>query len=200
MVALDRAAAEGRLSVHSFDPSEQSALAGTRVAGELVTDPEAPPQVGVSVNDTTGGKMSFFLRHSVRVASTYCQDGRQGLTGDARFESFAPADVSDLPDYVTGGGIYGIDPGSQLVTVRLHAPVGGTVTDVEVNSKPTDVQVVDQDGRPVATVYVQVDPGQVVDLSWAMTTGAGQTGDIVTTVTPGIEPGTQSSTVRSACG
>lgn len=199
--AMGRAADEHRLYLHNFDDSEQRLLAGREIAGELVTDPKAGPQVGVSLNDTTGAKMSYYLRTDVRVQATSCSKEVQTLSGQARIQSIAPLDAAaTLPDYVTGGGDFGIPAGDQLVAVRLYAPVDGAVEAIEINSKPVDdVQIVEQSGRPVATVFVLLEPQKVVDLTWRMTTGVGQAGRVTVTVTPGIEAKSSSSVVDGAC-
>jgi hypothetical protein len=197
---LSRAADEGRVYVHSFDTAEQSQFADTQVAGELRTDPEPNPEVNVTLSDTTGAKMSYYLRYRVRVRATYCTSGTQGYSASATLRSDAPADAASLPDYITGGGQYGIEPGSQLVVVRFFAPIGGSLTDLQLNSRKLDPALVDQDGRQVGTAVVQLDPGQTVNLSWKMTSGPDQTSSTRVTVSPGIEPVDASSRVPSACG
>lgn len=197
--ALVRSADEGRLMVHSFHDPEQSALADSDVAGELVTDPQAAPQVGVYLNDATGAKMSYYLRYDVRVGSTYCANDSQGLTAKARLRSDAPLDADSLPDYITGAGHFGTEPGSQLVLVRLYGPVQGSVTHVELNGKPIRAEIVQHDGRPVATVVVLLKPMFTVDLTWRMMTGPGQIEDTRVSVTPGVEGRNASSLTPSAC-
>ena len=199
--ALARAGAEHRLLVHSFDEQEQGRLAGTHVAGELVKESTEQPQVGVYLNDTTASKMSYFLRTNVRVDSTSCSGDVQVLDGMARLRSVAPPDAgTTLPEYVTGGGATGLDPGSQLVAVRLYAPVEGELERVTLNGKVLDdVEIVVHDGRPVATTFVFLGPQETVDLGWRMRAGAGQTGNVSVDVTPTIEPGDSSSTTRSSC-
>ncbi|WP_121258910.1 DUF4012 domain-containing protein [Nocardioides ferulae] len=199
--ALSRAAGEGRMLVHSFDETEQGELAGTEVAGELITDPDAAPQVGFYVNDATGSKMSYFLRYDVQLDATYCQDGRQGLTGHATLTSTAPKDAADLPPYITGGGVFGTDPGRQTVVVRLYGPVGGEIKRIALNGEPNpDATIIDHDGRPVYTTFLDIGPGEHDDLEWTMTTGEGQGGNPRLTATPGIAAGSESRTVASACG
>ena len=148
---LARGASEHRLLVHSFDAEEQASLSGRTVAGELVTEPTAQPQVGVYLNDTTAAKMSYFLRNTVEVRAESCQAGVQTLAGSATLQSVAPADAgATLPDYVTGGGVSGIPPGTQVVTLRLYGPVDGTIDASRSTAKPLeDVDVIDHDGRPV---------------------------------------------------
>ena len=198
--ALHRAADERRVFVHSYDDAEQSELTGTAVAGELVTDPEvAEPQINVTLNDTTGAKMSYFLRYEVDVTATSCSSDTQSFSAKARLESVAPDDAGELPDYVTGAEQFGVDAGSQVVTVQIIGPVGGTVTDVELNARKLDAIEVVQDGRPLSMLYVQLDPGQTVDLSWRMRGGEGQTGDADVAVTPTIEPDDYANSLASAC-
>ncbi|GAB3248588.1 DUF4012 domain-containing protein [Nocardioides dilutus] len=199
--ALARAGSENRLYVHSFDTDEQGVLAGTDVAGELVKEPTERPHVGVYLNDTTASKMSYFLRTKVRVDATSCSGDVQVLDGLARLTSVAPADAGEtLPDSVTGGGATGLEPGSQLVAVRLYAPVDGEIERVTLNGEVLeDLEPVVHDGRPVVTTFVFLEPQQTVDLAWRMRGGPGQTGNAVVTVTPTIEPGSSSSSASSSC-
>jgi hypothetical protein len=197
---LVQGADEGRIYVHSFEADETKVLGGTQIAGELVTDPGAPPQVGVYLNDATGGKMSYYLRYSVTVDSTYCSEGIQRLAAHARLLSDAPDDAAKLPDYITGAGRYGTDPGSQLVLVRLYGPVGGEMSNVELNAEPVrDLEFIDQDGRPVATITVFLTPRNTVDLTWRMKTGAEQTGETRLTVTPSTASRAGSTVVPTTC-
>jgi hypothetical protein len=197
--ALNRGADEGRVYVHSFVQEDQDAISGSEVAGHLVMDPEAPPQVGVYLNDATGGKMSYYLRYRVQVDSTYCRNDVQGLSATAHLLSSAPSDAANLPDYVTGAGKFGTKPGSQLVLVRLYSPVGGDVSGVQLNGRAIDLEPVEQDGRQVATVVVSLKPAFTVDLTWRMKTGPGQTEDTMVDVTPSVVEGNASSRAVSSC-
>ncbi|WP_215814371.1 DUF4012 domain-containing protein [Pimelobacter sp. 30-1] len=200
LAALSRAVDERRVFVHAFGATERDALAGTALAGELGTDPDDPrPEVVVTLNDTTGAKMSYFLRYDVDVAATSCVAGVQAYAAKARLRSTAPADAARLPSYVTGGGRYGVPAGSQLVTLRIFGPVGGTIGALSWNGAPLDVESVEQDGRPVAMTYVQLDPGQVADLAWTMRSGPGQVGATALAVTPTIERKDGAETLASAC-
>jgi hypothetical protein len=199
---LAQGTGEHRVDLHSFDASVQKVLDGTQVAGQLPMAATTEPQEGFYLNDTTGAKMSYYLRYDVNVAATYCTSGVQGLSGDATVSSTAPADAAtSLPPYITGGGVYGTPPGQQLVTVFVFGPVGGKITGLAINDKKqTDYTQVDYEGRPVAETYLQLKPGQSYDVTWTATTGAGQTGDVHTQVTPSVVAGTSSSVTPSACG
>lgn len=199
LAALVRGTDEGRVAVHSFDDAEQQALAGTTVAAEFVTAAgDRSPQIGFTINDTTGGKMSYFLRYDVDISATYCSGGRQGFTAKARVWSEAPEDAADLPDAVTGGGAFETKPGNELITARVFGPVDGTVEDLTLNDEPLDPISVDQDGRPVRMFYIELTPGQIYDLAWTMESGAGQTAPPNVRVTPSIVEGAI-ETVAGAC-
>lgn len=197
--ALAKGADQSRIYVHSFDETEQAALTGSAVTGELVTEASRDPQVNVTVTDATQSKMSYFLRHEVRVEATSCADGRQSYVGNAVLRSTAPEDAATLPDYITGGGLSGADPGTQFVKLQVFAPVAGSVSGLRVNGEKIPPAVVDFDGRPADYVQLQLDPGQTVRVSWRMTSGADQDGDTEVAVTPGIEDRSYSSVVPSAC-
>ena len=199
--ALTQGGSERRVLVHSFSAEEQALLDGTSVAGELTPADTGRPQVGLYLNDNTGAKMSYFLRTDVQASATACADGVQTVTGTARFSSTAPADAAtSLPAYVTGGGRYGIDPGSQVVALRIYGPVGGSIDAISIDGQQVrKLEVVDHDGRPVTTVYPALAPQQSQEVAWSVTSGPRQTGDVALSVTPGIEPGDTAQTLPTAC-
>lgn len=199
--ALARGADEHRLYLHDFDEAVQAQLGGTGVSGELKVQPTPAPQVGVYLSDGTGSKMSYFLRYNASVDATYCNAGVQGMTGRLSLGSDAPTDAAiSLPAYITGGSTSGVPAGTQRVFVRIFGPVGGSVGGVALNGKPiTGFPAVDYDGRAAFTAVVDLEPQQMADLTWRMKSGVDQVGDVDVRVTPGVEEGSTSSTVDSAC-
>lgn len=198
--ALSRAAREHRINVASFDQEVRPHLDETAVAGRLTTGDSPGPQVGVYLNDGTGSKMSYYLRYDAKVSATWCSGGVQGLSGTLSLTSQAPKDAARLPSYITGGGAFGTDPGNQLVNVRIYGPVEGEISDVQMDSRPIrDISAVLQDDRLVATIPVELSPGETADLTWRMKSGPDQTGATSVDVTPSVVPGQSSSTVVSAC-
>lgn len=187
--ALSRSVDEGRTYIHSFEPIEQKRISGSAIAGSFVTNPDVDrPQVAVTLNDSTGAKMSYFLRQNVEVGSTFCSGGRQGFAAKAQLRSEAPSDAGfTLPSYITGGGQFGVPPGTQLVTVRVFGPVDGSIENIELNAEPAEADTIIQKGRPVAEIYVELAPGQVVDLTWTMRSGPNQLSEAAVSVTPSIE-------------
>ncbi len=196
---LGRAVSERRIAVHSFDEATQQQWAGTSIAGEFTTADPNEPDIAVTVSDMTGSKMSYYLSYDVDVAATTCRGSAQSYTAKARLHSSAPADAASLPSSITGGGRLGTDPGNQLLAVRIFGPDGGSVSGMELNGVASDVVSVDDDGRPVAMTYIQLTPGQTVDLAWKMTSGPGQTGDTHVTMTPTIERKDNTRVLTSTC-
>lgn len=197
---LQRAANERRFLVAAFDQSVAAELEGTPVLGELSGEDGSIPHVDVGLNDGTGSKMSYYLRYWAKVRATSCEAERQQLEGSMSMsQAIAPADAAKLPFSVTGGGFYGTEPGTQLVFVRVYGPHGGSIDQIKIDGKRESVTKELLNGRPVITLAMSLDTRDDVVISWSMTTGKGQTGDGQVDLTPGVQPGSKSSTFESAC-
>jgi hypothetical protein len=201
LAALRQGAVERRILVHDFHDGDQKVLAGTPVAGELTPADSSAPQVGIYLNDSTGAKMSYYLRYDARVTATSCRSGVQSLAGHFTIRSTAPADGGKtLPPYVTGGGQFGVDAGTQIVNVQIYGPAGGTVDTIQTNGKKDEAQQAGTlDGRPVRQVWVWLKPGKSADVTWTMTSGRGQVDAARLSVTPSVEAGAESAAVSTAC-
>ncbi|WP_370290668.1 DUF4012 domain-containing protein [Nocardioides sp.] len=200
--ALGRAVRERRLVVHSFDEATDETLAASTIGGDPMTATAGTgrPQLDLTVNDTTGSKMSYFLRFDATALATSCRDDRQAYTVRARVRSIAPRDAARLPRFVTGGGNDGAPPGGQIVTLRLFGPQGGRISSYSVDGVASETIDVLDDGRPVAMSYLTLSPGQSIDLSWAAFSGPGQTAPTDLRTTPSIEPGASADVLPSVCG
>lgn len=201
LTSLTRAVNERRISVRSAHDNEQEAIAGTVIAGELTRPDDATaPSIFFSVNDTTGAKMSYFLRYDVDVQATSCADGVQSYDASATLSSVAPKNAAEFPYYVTGGGEYGVAPGTELVTIRIFAPTGGEIGGLVFEGEEQEFVTAEQDGRPIGIAFVQLSPGQTYDFQWTMKSGSGKTDDTVVAVTPSIEEVNNSAELPTACG
>ena len=197
---LGRSVRERRLLVASFDRSIQKRLAGTTIAGELATGAEGAATVDVAVDDATGGKMSYYLRYGVTMTSEGCAEGRQTLRGRMTMsQTITQAEGAKLPDYLTAAGNFGTEPGAQRDAVHLLAPTGGTISDVRIDGEDVPVDVVDLDGRPGTTLFIEVTGPKPVEITWTMTTARAQRGDVHVRVTPGVEAGSKDVAVASSC-
>lgn len=198
--AVARGAREGRVHVASFVPQEEQALAGTPVEGAVPGQEDSQPSVFVALNDATGSKMSYYLRHRVTVESQSCQNQTQTLLGSMSLhQSITAAEAATLPRFVTGGGNFGVDAGKQLVISRIYGPVGGEISDLHIDGQVVDANVVELDGRPVTVVVTELSGPDDVLVTWKMTSAQGQVGATSVDVTPGVLPGDKSSTVATSC-
>ena len=198
MTALVRAGGEHRLLVHSFDPAEQERIAGTRVAGDLWREQGDQPRIDIALNDATGAKMQYFLRYHVDVEAT-CDEGRQQYAATAVLESTAPKDARKLPDYVTGGDVFGTAPGSQLLVFDIYAPHSGELGRVSADGTPLDYSTATHAGRRAASVPILLTPGQTTTVTWTMSAAPDQTGSTSVNVTPGVARESESLLVDGAC-
>lgn len=197
---LRRAAAEGRFLVAPARQAERELLAGTQVLGALPEDDGETPHVEISLNDATGSKMSYYLRYAADVEATDCRGGVQTLRGSMTLsQSIAPEEAAQLPTSVTGGGNLGTEPGMQLVAVRIHGPHAGAIGEVRMDGRKMQHEEAELDGRPVATVLAFLSSKEELLVEWDMESGAGQTGDGMLGITPGLASGGQSSAFAAAC-
>lgn len=197
---LFAASREGRFLVSSFEPDIQAALVGERVAGELSGDDGETPHVDIGLNDATGAKMSYYLRHEATVSATGCSARVQTIEGTLSLRQTLPAsEARDLPDYVTGAGIFGTDPGGQLVVVRLYGPYGGSFVNVTIDGRSVGVDSQRIAGRPVVTLPMLVDSPTPQEIGWSVESAPGQTDDVELNVTPGVVGATRAATADTAC-
>lgn len=197
---LAQAADEDRLRVASFVPDEAEQLASTQVIGALPAEDGRNPYVYIGLNDATGSKMSYYLRYRAEVEARSCDQGRQTLDGTMSLnQTISAKNAEQLPESVTGPGMYGTERGSQLVALRIYGPSGGDIDDIKVDGSAVDVAPVELDGRPVVTLVALLNGSDDVLVTWRMTTGAGQDGDGEVGVTPSVVPGGRGSTFASAC-
>lgn len=198
--ALAHGVDEGRVLLHSFDEDEQAELAGTRIAGELPVDAQEPLQVGVYANDSTGSKMSYFLRHDTDLEVTSCEGGTADVAGRLAVHSDTPDGAASLPVSVTGPGTSGVPRGVQLDTFTLVGPVGGKITDIEIDGKPTEEDLATYRGRPVAKVPLWLDPQAQVEVTWRMTGPTGGADALELRTTPGVKTGGDVVRTTLSCG
>jgi hypothetical protein len=162
LAQLARAAGERRLMVYSTREAEQAELTATAVGGTL---PDAAgPYAYVVVNNSSGGKMDYYLERSVSYVGGACSGGQRNSTLTISFGNAARS-VDQLPDYVTqwlGSDAAGNPRPRGLIVLRasVYGPRGATFTGVTVDGKPTSVSVGQADGRPVWSFPVAIRPGQ----------------------------------------
>lgn len=160
--ALTESAGEGRLRVWSADKAEQRRISGTPVAGELPTASAESRQFAVYLNDGTGAKMDYYLDKRLSVGSSVCRkDGRPTSVVQITIKNTAPADAAtSLPEYVTGGGNFGVEPGKIKTLLAAYAPENAIFLGATKDGKTTPVQTQTDGGHPVAQLQTLLAPGE----------------------------------------
>lgn len=199
LLALREATSERRLMLWFADDEAEAVLDDTRLNGKLPGE-STTPHVGVYLNDATASKMQWYLTTENEVESTGCtDDGVQSFTVTTTLTSTAPADAAELPEYITGSIRERVSPGDQQVSVRVFAPWGGELQELQVDGKRSIFGVGRSGERPVLTTSVLLAPGESVTLVSTITSGADQRDDAVLTQTPGVRPLDQDRRIDSAC-
>jgi hypothetical protein len=132
------------------------------VAGELPTESASSREFAVYLNDGTGSKMDYYLEKTVSVGSSVCRkDGRPTSIVEVTIKNTAPADAAtSLPEYVTGGGDFGVEPGRIKTLIATYAPEGAIFLGATKDGKTTAVQTATDGGHPVAQLQTLLAPGQ----------------------------------------
>lgn len=166
IAGLTQAAGEDRLRLWSATASEERQIAGTAVAGDLPTETAKTREFAVYLNDATGAKMDYYLEKGVAVGSAVCRsDDRPTSVVDVTLKNTAPADAAtSLPDYVTGGGYFGVEPGKVRTNVLVYAPKGAIYLGATQDGKPAAVQPALDGDNPVVQTQVLLAPGQTTTI------------------------------------
>ena len=186
--ALARAGSEHRVLIWSADAKEQSILAGTTLAGGLPLSDSKIQRFGVYLNDGTGGKLGPYLDVKLGVAQVTCRKDRRPSYGVmVELMNTAPADAATaLPRYVTGGGSFGVPPGSVKTVVTVYGVRGMENRGVTKDNAVASSHPTTDSGYPVTGIAVELAPGQTSTLHFAWLGTQPFTGVSVTQATPAI--------------
>jgi len=196
---LATAAGEHRVQVWSARPEEQSVLDGTAVSGSL-DGPRSTPQVGIYLNDSTAGKMDYYLQYRSTAAAVDCRrGGAQDFRATMALTSTMPADFGSLSKWILGTGQYSPE-GTISFNLRIYAPYGGEITGMTVDGQQHSVTADKHKGRQVALLPITLGPGQQSTVTADIRTAEGQSGDGVFSFTPGMVPAANGVRIASACG
>lgn len=202
--ALSRGAADGRLFAWSDVPAEQRLLSQTALGGSVPRQASPSPYVGLFLNDGTGAKMEYYLRHRVDVRPESCNDeGRQQLEVTVTMKSVAPPNAAHLPVSVIGPRYgkswFGVPPGFMRINVYLYAPIGGWIAGSEVDGRDVPLNELQHDRHQVGSQTIELAPGQVRRLTYTVMTGPRQSGATDLRVTPGVFDTGVGKVAPSAC-
>ncbi len=160
--ALTRAGDERRLLIWSDHEPEQKLIAKTTLAG--IPDPLKKDSLGIFFNDGTGAKMGYYLDTEVSIATASCRnDGRLNIGTSIELTNTAPIDAP-LPGYVTGGGNYGVEPGTIRTIVSVYGNPSMTNLGVARDGEPVSAHSAVDNGMPVTQIPVDLSPGESVTL------------------------------------
>ncbi|WP_217183470.1 DUF4012 domain-containing protein [Streptomyces sp. AC495_CC817] len=158
--ALAASAEEGRIRIWSAHDEEEKLLAASSLGGALPVDGPSGTSVGVLFNDTTGGKMDYYMEADITTAIGTCE-GRPTTQVRVTWTNDAPADAAtSLPPYVTASGWYGVPAGSVRTLVAVYGPEGATPSHIDRDGAEESVQTTLLGTRSVVQHDVLLAPGE----------------------------------------
>ena len=155
--AAGKAAGERRILVWSADPAVQADLAQTSVAGIIPTT--KAPYVGLTIVNSGGNKLDYYLDRSLTWARTGCGATRK-TTVTITLTNNAPA--SGLSPYVTGRldqPSYPIKVGDSRLMVSYFATQGAALNQVTVAGQPGRGRIGAENGHPVYAIDLELPRG-----------------------------------------
>jgi hypothetical protein len=159
--ALSKAASERRVLLWSANADEQATISGYPLGGAISGSAVPPAQFGVYFNDGTGAKMDYYIKRTVQLVQECSTDGYGRVKVRVTSMNSAPRDAAvSLPEYVTGGGVFGVPPGTVQTNVVAYGPAQANIENAYIAGKKTGFASQRHAGRPVGTVTVRLAPGQ----------------------------------------
>ncbi|WP_258064409.1 DUF4012 domain-containing protein [Arthrobacter sp. ZGTC131] len=154
-------AAEGRVLLWSDSDNEQTMFAKYPLSGSIAGPSVSPAQFGVYFNDGTGAKMDYHVKRTVQLIEECPAGGYSEVKVRITSTNAAPKDAAiSLPEYVTGGGAFGVPAGSVQTNIIAYGPVQSNVETAFVEGKKTGFASHQHGDRPVGSVTVRLAPGQ----------------------------------------
>ncbi|MDQ0734040.1 DUF4012 domain-containing protein [Arthrobacter agilis] len=163
--ALVTSAGQGRLYVWSASSEEQDLLAQTDLGGAALGPAAGGAAFGVYFNDGTGAKMDYYVRRTVQLVKSCPGDGYSLYTVKVTLTNTAPADAAtSLPEYVTGGGAFGVDPGRVRTNTVGYGPAQAVLQRARVDGAEVPVGSFAHGNRPVGILTTELGPGETATL------------------------------------
>ncbi|AMM20474.1 hypothetical protein AX769_10350 [Frondihabitans sp. PAMC 28766] len=162
LTGLTHATDEHRLLLWSDRPAEQATVDATALSGALPSSTPTKPAFGVYLDDSTGAKMDYYLKTQISAGQKACRtDGRPDQIVEVTLTNTAPQDAATtLPEYVTGGGAFGVSPGAIQTTVSVYAPKTGVFVGASQDGVPRSVHNAVDGTYPVAQFETKLSPGK----------------------------------------
>lgn len=184
--ALGQAGEENRVLVWSASDEDQQVLAGTTLAGGLPKSSETEQRFGVYFNDSTTAKMDPYLQVNIEAGQAVCRnDGLPLNSVRVTLTNTAPADAAtSLPDYVTGGGEFGIPPGNIRTNIAAYGAEGLYNLGLTRDGAAFPYQPSTELGYGVSKVEIELAPGDSTVLDFQFLGDAPQTKAVSVQHTP----------------
>lgn len=183
--ALQQSSEAQRLFVWSEAEKEQVIIAGSPLGGSIST---AEPTIGVYFNDGTGAKMDYYVERQVRLIERCQPDGYYRYAVQATLTNTAPKDAAaSLPEYVTGGGKFGVAPGTVRTNLYAYGPPEWLLESASVDGEPSSFGSYRHGDSPVAGLTVSLKPGESTTVEFEFAT-LFETNEPLLRATPTIQP------------
>lgn len=161
MSSLTRSVAEDRIRIWSAVATEEAVLARYSLGGAISGPAISPAQFGVYFNDGTGAKMDYHVKRTVQLIEQCPTAGYGQVKVRVTSTNTAPRDAAvSLPEYVTGGGAFGVPAGTVQTNIVAYGPVQSHVEAAVADGKKISFASQLHSGRPVGTVTVALPPGK----------------------------------------
>lgn len=158
---ISRGTVEGRILLWSASANDQAVLAKYPLSGSIAGPSISPAQFGVYLNDGTGAKMDYYVKRTVQLVKECAQDGYAHVNVRVTSTNTAPPDAAtSLPEYVTGGGAFGVPEGMVQTNIVAYGPSQSNVDTALVDGKKVNFSAQRHSGRPVGAVMVRLAPGE----------------------------------------
>ncbi|GGJ12366.1 DUF4012 domain-containing protein [Paenarthrobacter histidinolovorans] len=165
--AITKGATEHRLLLWSAAAEEQAIIAQYSLSGKISGPAISPAQFGIYFNDGTGAKMDYWIKRSVQVVRDCTRDGYREITVRVTSTNVAPNDAaSSLPQYVTGGGAFGVPAGTVQTNVVAYGPAQSNIDTVVKDGQKIPFAAQRHGQRAVATSTIQLAPGASTSLEF----------------------------------
>ncbi|WP_081710044.1 DUF4012 domain-containing protein [Arthrobacter sp. 35W] len=161
MTKLADGVEENRILVWSAHPPEQQILQSQPIGGAISGPSVAPASFAVYFNDGTGAKMDYYVKRTVQLVRRCDDGGYAQYTSRITLTNTAPEDAAtSLPEYVTGGGAFGVEPGHVATNIVAYGPTLARVHQARLDGATIGVGSYKHADRPVGVVRVDLAPGQ----------------------------------------
>ncbi|KSU79334.1 hypothetical protein AS031_01155 [Pseudarthrobacter enclensis] len=185
---LTQGVEERRVLMWSADPNEQSKIRKYKISGSITGPSVSGAEFGVYFNDGTGAKMDYYVKRSVQLTKQCSKNGYEQVIVRVVSTNTAPPDAAhSLPAYVTGGGHFGVSPGSVQTNVVAYGPAQSVIETTNEDGQRVAFSPHFHDNRPVGVYAVTLAPGESKILEFTFGKIVQHTEPNVA-VTPSVQP------------